>query len=44
VLTDDIKVEVYGTQFNVRSRGQKTDVLLDEGIINLVLENGEINR
>lgn len=41
VLTDDIKVEVYGTQFNVRSRGQKTDVLLDEGIINLVLENGE---
>lgn len=41
VKTDDITVQVFGTQFNVRARGTKTDVLLDEGAINLVLKNGE---
>ena len=41
VNTEDVIVEVYGTQFNVNSRGDKTDVVLDEGSINLVLKNGD---
>ena len=40
VNTKDLKVEVYGTQFHVNTREEKTDVVLDEGSIHLVLENG----
>jgi len=41
VNTPDLKVEVHGTQFNVSSRKNKTDVILDEGSIKLLLKNGE---
>tara|TARA_R110002051_G_scaffold227671_2_gene289946 strand:- start:9839 stop:10843 length:1005 start_codon:yes stop_codon:yes gene_type:complete len=41
VNTSDLKVEVHGTQFNVNSRKNKTDVILDEGSIKLLLKNGE---
>lgn len=44
VNTDDLKVEVYGTQFHVNTREKKTDVLLDEGSIHLVLKNGTIKK
>ncbi|RKR12893.1 FecR family protein [Maribacter vaceletii] len=40
VTTNDLKVEVYGTQFHVNTRDEKTDVVLDEGSIHLVLDNG----
>ncbi len=40
VNTKDLTVEVYGTQFHVNTREKKTDVLLDEGSIHLILENG----
>ncbi|MDP5231834.1 MAG: FecR family protein [Cellulophaga sp.] len=41
VQTENLKVEVYGTHFNVSARDKKTDVLLDEGAIKLVLKGGE---
>ncbi|WP_044397688.1 FecR family protein [Lacinutrix sp. Hel_I_90] len=41
VNTQDLTVEVYGTQFNVNTRQEKTSVLLDEGSIHLLLKNGE---
>jgi ferric-dicitrate binding protein FerR (iron transport regulator) len=41
VNTNDLTVEVYGTEFNVNSRDEKTNVLLDEGSIHLLLNNGE---
>lgn len=44
VTTKDLKVEVYGTQFHVNTRESKTDVLLDEGSIHLVLENGTTKK
>lgn len=44
VSTEDLKVEVYGTQFHVNTREAKTDVLLDEGAIQLVLENGTTKK
>jgi ferric-dicitrate binding protein FerR (iron transport regulator) len=44
VTTRDLKVEVYGTQFHVNTRKQKTDVLLDEGSIHLLLENGTTKK
>lgn len=37
VHTDDVAVEVLGTSFNVDSREEKTKVYLDEGRINLKL-------
>lgn len=40
VNTEDLRVEVYGTQFHVNTRDRKTDVTLDEGSINLLLKNG----
>ncbi len=40
VTTNDLKVEVYGTKFHVNTRDKKTDVVLDEGSIHLVLKNG----
>lgn len=44
VNTKDLTVEVYGTQFHVNTREEKTDVLLDEGSIHLVLENGTTKK
>ncbi|GEM_PF-2190587 len=44
VKTNDLKVEVYGTQFHVNTREEKTDVLLDEGSIHLVLQNGTTKK
>lgn len=41
VNTNDLTVEVYGTEFNVNSRLEKTDVILDEGSINLVFNDGK---
>ncbi len=40
VNTKDLRVEVYGTQFHVNTRKMKTDVLLDEGSVHLILDNG----
>jgi len=44
VKTNDLKVEVYGTQFHVNTREEKTDVMLDEGSIHLVLQNGTTKK
>lgn len=44
VNTKDLKVEVYGTQFHVNTRDDKTDVLLDEGSIELMLGNGATRK
>lgn len=41
VNTNNLTVEVYGTEFNVNSRLEKTDVILDEGSINLVFNDGQ---
>lgn len=41
VNTQDLTVEVFGTQFNVNTRQEKTSVLLDEGSIHLLLKNGD---
>ncbi len=40
VNTSDLTVEVFGTQFNVNTRDQSTNVIFDEGSINLLLKNG----
>lgn len=40
VTTNDLKVEVFGTHFNVNTRNEKTKVLLDEGSIQLELKDG----
>lgn len=44
VNTKDLRVEVFGTQFHVNTREDKTDVLLDEGSIHLVLHNGSTKK
>ena len=44
VQTEDLQVQVYGTQFTVNTRDDKTNVLLDEGSIHLILENGESKK
>ena len=41
VRTNDLTVEVLGTTFNVHTRSEKTEVILEEGKVNLQLENGE---
>jgi len=41
VRTNDLTVEVLGTAFNVHTRKEKTEVILEEGKVNLQLENGE---
>lgn len=41
VLTKDLKVQVLGTTFNVNAREQMTTVFLEEGKVNLDLENRE---
>ena len=40
VHTNDLQVEVYGTEFNVNSHNKKTQVFLQEGSIQLNLKNG----
>ncbi|WP_420321520.1 FecR family protein [Flagellimonas sp.] len=42
VHTNDLIVEVYGTEFNVNTKNNKTDVTLDEGNIQIKLKNGLI--
>ncbi|WP_291961943.1 FecR family protein [Maribacter sp.] len=44
VITEDLKVEVLGTQFHVNTRKQKTNVVLDEGSIHLELANGDVTK
>ena len=44
VTTQDLKVEVFGTHFNVNTRNKKTNVLLDEGAISLILDNGKLAK
>ena len=44
VNTNDLTVEVYGTQFNVNTRDERTNVVLDEGSINLLLKNGDSKK
>lgn len=41
VLTKDLKVQVLGTIFNVNARAEETTVFLEEGKVNLDLENRE---
>ncbi len=41
VHTDDLTIEVLGTEFNVHCRSEKTQVVLKEGKVNLQFENGE---
>ncbi|MDP4709829.1 MAG: FecR domain-containing protein [Saprospiraceae bacterium] len=40
VITPDLTVQVYGTEFNVNSRKQQTQVVLEEGKVRLALQNG----
>ncbi len=40
VTTNDLKVEVYGTAFNVNNRNTNTQVFLEEGRVELRLNNG----
>lgn len=44
VLTNDLKVEVLGTQFHVNTRKKKTNVVLDEGSIHLEFKNGTVTK
>ncbi|WP_408044291.1 FecR family protein [Tenacibaculum litopenaei] len=44
VNTKDLTVEVYGTEFNVNTRREKTKVYLDEGNIWLTLNNGNSKK
>lgn len=44
VLTNDLKVEVYGTVFNVNSRKENTQVFLEEGNIWLSLKDGRSKK
>ncbi|AUC14990.1 hypothetical protein BTO06_07500 [Tenacibaculum sp. SZ-18] len=41
VRTENLTVEVYGTQFNIKTSSDKTDVYLEEGNILLNLNNGK---
>lgn len=41
VVTNDVAVEVLGTSFNVDSKETKTKVYLDEGLVNLKLNNSK---
>lgn len=41
VYTPDLNIEVLGTEFNVNSRNEQTQVVLNEGKINLKLSNHE---
>lgn len=41
VFTPDLKVDVKGTRFNVKTRGAETDVFLQSGAVNLEVTGGE---
>lgn len=41
VNTSDLTVEVLGTEFNVHTRKDKTQVVLEEGKVKLQLDNGQ---
>ena len=41
VHTDEVKVEVLGTRFNVNARGHKSQVVLEEGQVKLALKENE---
>ncbi|MEN0047580.1 MAG: FecR domain-containing protein [Bacteroidota bacterium] len=41
VVTNDLKVNVLGTNFNVNSRQERTKVFLEEGIVHLEIANEE---
>ncbi|SDL28653.1 ferric-dicitrate binding protein FerR, regulates iron transport through sigma-19 [Catalinimonas alkaloidigena] len=43
VHTQDLDVEVLGTEFNVRQRGEKTQVVLEEGKIKLQLHDAPVD-
>ncbi|MEX0275048.1 MAG: FecR family protein, partial [Flavobacteriaceae bacterium] len=44
VTTNDLRIAVYGTQFHVNTRDEKTDVVLDEGSIHLLFDNGRTKQ
>ncbi len=44
VETGDLTVEVFGTQFNVKTLENKTNVFLEEGSVLLNLNNGEAQK
>ena len=44
VKTPDLKIEVLGTEFNVSTLNDKTDIILDEGSVKLLLNNGEAKQ
>ncbi|WP_442266608.1 FecR family protein [Tenacibaculum sp. ZS6-P6] len=44
VTTKDLIVEVYGTQFNVKTSKNKTNVFLEEGSVLLNLNNGKAQK
>ncbi len=44
VHTEDLKVEVLGTQFHVNTRKKRTNVVLDEGSIHLEFDNGDVKK
>lgn len=39
VVTKDLRVDVFGTEFNVNTRHQQTEVFLEEGLISLEIDN-----
>ncbi|CAM1343480.1 FecR family protein [Tenacibaculum amylolyticum] len=44
VYTSDLTVEVYGTQFNVKTSNEKTNVYLEEGKIFLSFDDGNYKQ
>ncbi len=44
VHTDDLNIEVKGTQFNVNTRSEQTKVVLSEGHIQLLLNDAQGNK
>lgn len=44
VNTKDLKVSVYGTKFHVNAHNKKTDVALEEGLIELQLNDGNAKK
>ncbi|MFN7117844.1 MAG: FecR family protein [Saprospiraceae bacterium] len=44
VHTSSLNVEVYGTQFNVNARKEKTEVVLEEGKVQVVFSDQKISK
>lgn len=44
VNTKDLRISVHGTKFHVNAHNKKTDVALEEGVIQLELENGNVKK